>query len=68
MEEPSSAHTFELEAWEGDYAELPPWRDLLATDVSLCDRVFGSKNEAFTAGLYVAEQELLSEQEASTTR
>jgi hypothetical protein len=35
----------------------PPAPRAGAADVRLCERVFASKNEAFTAGLYVGERD-----------
>jgi hypothetical protein len=48
---------FDPDGWEGDLDELIGHEDLLAnSSEEVCDRVFASKREAFTAGLFLASQ------------
>lgn len=39
-----------LENWTGDVEDLDGHEDELGIDPDLCERVFASKHEAFTAG------------------
>jgi hypothetical protein len=48
---------FDPDAWEGDLEELIGHEDLLAnSSEDLCDKVFASKREAFSTGLFLASQ------------
>ena len=51
----SQAAQFDPAAWEGDPDELGGVQERLANDPELCDSTFGSRYEAFTAGLYLGE-------------
>jgi hypothetical protein len=46
---------FDPDAWEGDLEELIGHEDLLEySEGDLCDKLFASKHDAFTAGLFLA--------------
>jgi hypothetical protein len=44
-------------AWEGDSEQLIGHEDELADSAELCEQTFASKQEAFTAGLYLGGRE-----------